>query len=387
MKCLRLFIFVLFPFVLRAETVSVSLGQWNVGTKTSLNPTVWALNNTWTASYSLPLTTAGWYHVRSSPTGEWVLGGTFNSGNSGANPKTGNVNLSWLKSEYFAVRFHIRVLNAQSQPVEQQTQEYEFPVITPPQNRVHLALTNPSLTNDMEYRVYQDGNLIHTVTVPAGKSQSAVIEVPADSEVSVYARVKGIVIEFGGWVEDPTAVTDLGPVQQESGDPINPTTVSPPPPTNINPPENVPNNGKPKDKDKPIWNPSTAATLDSERLDKATYREGVDKIVSALRETVDLSLEDPPQAGDSAVLSGGPQKAQVTAVLAKLPAVPSLVHPGVVSSFSFNLNIPHVGSKTFEVDLSDYQAGISIFRTICSGVLLLLFWLGVVTIIRGAFAN
>ena len=380
----------LVAFSLQAQTLSVSLGQLNVGPQTNLGETHYNVSATWTAGYSLPyLTTAGWFHYKDSPGGSWILGGTFNSGASGLNPKTGVFNYSWLKTNYAAIRFHIRVLDQYSQPVEQQSLELEFLPFEPVPKKVHLGLTNPSLTHPMEYRIYQDGNLIDTVTVPGGQSVAAVIEVPGNSEITVFARVKDVVQnDMGQWFESPDSVTDLGPVTAQGGGAISPIeTNGTPPKTDIKPPENVPSNGTPKDTDKPIWNPTTAATLDSERLDKATYREGVDKIVAELKRTIPTENVDPPSAADASALEGKPEASQVTGILAKIPPMLSVTAPDTVTSFSVTFDIPEVGDKTMTVDLTKYATGISVFRAICSAVLALLFWWAVVVTVRGAFAG
>lgn len=272
--------------------------------------------------------------------------------------------------------------------------------------QVHLGLVNPSAEYATTFKIFQDGVQIDSVVVPKSSSQSAIIEVPSTANVTVQAFVNGLTKDGNSWVDQPSAVTDLGPVGSQSGAPITPTTTDPPPVTPMKPPTGIPSGNKTSEEEKAIWAPDATTTA----LTKAVYREGVDKITGKIGDvanklsTTNTKLgeikdsltnappgfeggDDLPSEADPADVPVMPSAAQVDGLGAKIPAMPTITNPGSVSSFSFALAIPRVGTKTFAVDLSEYESGINVFKWIVRAALALMFWWAVVDNIRKAVAN
>ena len=82
-----------------------------------------------------------------------------------------------------------------------------------------------------------------------------------------------------------------------------------------------------------------------------------------------------------------PNVLQVEGYTSVLPGAPNIQIPLKESVISVNLDIPNVGTETITVDLADYSAGITAFRTIIELALgLLAFWY-TITIIRGSVAG
>lgn len=263
-------------------TATVSLGSFTMAPKYAESPTTWRVNLNWSAGYGGYNTVAGWYYTKTTPAGNWVHQSSFNSGNTPPNPKTGTYPYAFPKTEYRAIRLHIRVLGEYGNVLEQQEYIEEFPVDLDPPKKVHLAFTNPSDAFSMTFRYTQNGAVIGETVVPARKSQAITVTVPSDAEVTVEAFINGLTKNDSNWVEQEGAVTNLGRVSSTTGTPISPVaTDGTPPETVIVPPTNVPKAGPTSDSTKPVWN-NTTATADGERLDKSTFRQGIDALAGAI---------------------------------------------------------------------------------------------------------
>lgn len=145
----------------------------------------------------------------------------------------------------------------------------------PPEKRVRLDLTNPSAIFPAKFKIFQDG--VDTgveIDVAPGQSKTETVIVPGSSVIEVAAYVVGASRDGPAWVRDEEAVTELGPVETESGQSHLPTTENPPPTVKYKSPlipwidfdPNLPKSVWEKDEDT------------SDVLTKNTFRQGINMV-------------------------------------------------------------------------------------------------------------
>lgn len=110
----------------------------------------------------------------------------------------------------------------------------------------------------------------------------------------------------------------------------------------------------------PPWDPNKPPTTDSERLDKATYREGVNKIVGELQEQTKLQKEaaEKPTLNEAKEKSDAAEQAQKTAIAAAADSINNALPSNFANATAapstqaaatddvYTWNPPDVGSQT-----------------------------------------
>jgi len=129
----------------------------------------------------------------------------------------------------------------------------------------------------------------------------------------------------------------------------------------------------------------TTTTTDQERLDKSTYREGVDKLERVLQgKTSDVPAA--PTATGTPVFTA---PTNPNRLVSKLPSVPSVTAPTPVTAITVSLQIPGitVAPVTIDFDRPGFSGPVSIFRSIMLGVMTLIYLILSIRTVRGAFAG
>lgn len=153
----------------------------------------------------------------------------------------------------------------------------------PPPQGVRASGTNTS-QNEVKYQWRdQNGNLLHEQIVAPGASYDVAFDVPGNvTQVQQTALVKAQFQDDIWVVDDDWNPDSAAPV----GNPITPTQTENPaslPPTQQPSPTGIPTAAPPSatTAGTGVWT-QTSGTVDTERLDKNTYRQGVDKITAAI---------------------------------------------------------------------------------------------------------
>jgi len=146
-----------------------------------------------------------------------------------------------------------------------------------------------------------------------------------------------------------------------------------------------------------IWTP-TANTVDNERLDKATYRAGVDKTVAAL-DKISTTLKTTTVTEPTTTEGDAPEPmeatelpvAEVTNMFPTTPDMPTGSFTSV-SEISVNLTIPGIGPIpdipiSWEYDLAQHSGVITLIRDLLKYLLVWGFFIACVKTGRGAFAD
>lgn len=181
----------------------------------------------------------------------------------------------------------------------------------------------------------------------------------------------------------------------EDGEPVNvgppeePAPQTPPPPT----PEeaNLPVKGKSPAE---AWQPKPDPVDDTDLLDRPTYREGVDKVVKAVRDNTTAvtrkidDLKDALTDDLGEIDEGAPEIPDVSLVMPTnneahlFPTAPPDFFEGTLgkqksfghTSSAITVNGFTFPGTTFTVNLEDYDTPIQWFRALCSVALWILFW-------------
>jgi hypothetical protein len=129
----------------------------------------------------------------------------------------------------------------------------------------------------------------------------------------------------------------------------------------------------------------TSTTVDAERLDKATYREGVDKLEKALNGKAS-EVPAPPTAQGAPVFTAPSNPNRLEN---KLPSVPTVTAPTPVTAITVALEIPGitVAPITIDFDRPGFSGPVSVFRAILLGVMTLIYLVLSIRTVRGAFAG
>lgn len=130
------------------------------------------------------------------------------------------------------------------------------------------------------FKVYQDGVLVYTESIPPNKLQMRTIEVPSDSPVAVYSVTSGIG-ETGG-----VFFVDQGAVRENMEGEFTPVQVpgneSPPPAGTVKPTDSPDTQQPQPANDKQVYQNVSAENAQS-NLTNAMFAEGVDKMLAELR--------------------------------------------------------------------------------------------------------
>ena len=233
--------------------------------------------------------------------------------------------------------------------------------------------------------------VLQTVDVPALQTVSRatlanVLTWVASTSTQVGVRVRVPAKRVNGeWVAEPIATGDTLVVGTYEGRPYNHPNENPPlePVYSLNLPSGMPGEaGLPPDSQS-VWNNQGA----TDALDKGTYREGVDKLLTALDgDAVENPTTFPAEPEAEHATSMG--TTAVDTLVGKLPAVPEITPVSTtVSSFSWNLSIPGLeGNYAFAVDLEQWESPINLGKTLMRGVLALWFFFLVLRAVKEAAA-
>lgn len=263
-----------------AETVACSVGSVTF----TVDPVSGVMS--WSTTLSSNATRYGNSYLQASANGgvSWSTAWERNVVLHGAGPHTGTTNLS--------VGILYRVTARALRHGDNVQVENENVLVSwdgPPTKKVRVELQNPSAVHEMKYKIFQDGVEIAEVTVPPATSMVDTIEVPGSSVVEVAAYVVGVERDGPSWVRDEEAVTELGPVETESGIPQEPSTEDPPPKEKyksplVMPPDDLPEAGSSTG----IWDKGTDTKPD-DLLTNATFKQGVDKLLKSQKSGNGLS--------------------------------------------------------------------------------------------------
>lgn len=256
------------------------------------------------------------------------------------------------------------------------------------------------------YYLTQNGQVIGEKTVAAGESESGSWESWDDSEVKIYRKPNVFGQDTdGSWVVAPADTgVEVGTLDSGLEYPAEE------PFTGIEPDSNVP----------PGYDPQNPGVVfrdnggTSPNLDSVTYKQGVEKIVQAIKDspggggTINVAIDQtpvvnaikavgaavgvgqptPPAAEFAATaINRTPEQAKVFARGAVLPSAPSIIAPSSTPT-SFALNFAAAGHNIhFESDLADFSVPVAIFRAICSAVMSIYFFIAVVKVVRGSVAG
>jgi len=130
----------------------------------------------------------------------------------------------------------------------------------------------------------------------------------------------------------------------------------------------------------------TTTTTDQERLDKATYREGVDKLERVLQGKASEVPSAPTTPGTPAFTA----PANPNRLASKLPTAPTIAAPSApVTAITVALEIPGitVAPVTIDFDRPGFSGPVSIFRGIMLAVMSLIYLVLSIRTVRGAFAG
>ena len=154
-----------------------------------------------------------------------------------------------------------------------------------------------------------------------------------------------------------------------------------------------------------VW-VNTTGTTDTERLDKSTYRVGVDKQVAeaskqltelksikeAITGTANVSAAGFATTGNMTAFATANQTAQgsmVNGVVTGLPALPDVFPSNIskTSTFTFALAFPYVGNKTISVNMSEHAEQVLWIRGMFKAIFAVWFFFIEVVTVRKAFAG
>jgi hypothetical protein len=291
-----------------------------------------------------------------------------------------------------------------------------------------VDLVNPTEI-PVTYKFYEGSSAtpFKTVNLAPGQSQTVYLETNSGEDVQVWGEATGVLDEDGNLAPGSQFLIWKAGHITNSVMANSPTGSEPSPRLVINNLPTVPGNirnqlaGPTANEGKPVFNSGGG---DGTGLDKGTFILGVNGLKSGLDE-INRTLKANAAAGGGETGGGGDftaTNALLTSTNTKLdaligtgteqgvtapsgeltqfnsatllpkitglvPALPEIVLPSTVTSFSTSIQFPGMASPTvIETDLEDYSAGITVFRTIVLGVITLMAFFVMVRTIKGAFA-
>jgi len=355
--------------------------------------------------------------------GTWNPSGTLihsdNYGQAASGSTSGNFEYANRK---FGIRTYTQNTVAGVQTVTFTFQLVEFDAAPPEPKYYHIKFTNTSAV-PVKYDVIKNGTTtVETVTVPPFTWE--MLKTYSGTDTDTFQPVGSLtdyVFENGAWITVPDAITSFAPVdaagvayQTAFWDAIATGQFSldgvggaAPPATGSNSipvvtpsslPTSVPVAGA-----SPVWSAPTGATADGERLDKATYRQGIDKTVlgvkavetkltnlyNAVTGTGSPDVSGPDFPTTSTTTFAGSSSGVVGNLEGLMPAAPNVLPTSIDkdSSISFPLAFPFIGSQTLAIDLAVFSGPVAFIRGMCLSILAILFFLVSVRTIRSTFAS
>ncbi|MBI2513543.1 MAG: hypothetical protein HYV96_16360 [Opitutae bacterium] len=284
-----------------------------------------------------------------------------------------------------------------------------------PKYKVTVKLFN-SHDYPVTYKLVQGSTVLGQITLSAheGLIQSFVTENP--DPITVFEQVSGISYDGGQWlavegaVHESAVKTATPTLVPNDTTPVNETIV----PEDVNLPDDISPTPAPASQPvwkprpsgpSPTWTPSTPNNDPGNQTDLLTnatyrqgienimtgqaalvqgaeYREGTDKIVSALNGT---PLTPPTELTAPEVVDLQ-QNSVATKLLSKLPTAPTVETPGTVTQFSATLKVPGIQDEyALAFDLADYPA-VSVFRALVLAALSISFFFLTLKAVKEAFA-
>jgi len=271
----------------------------------------------------------------------------------------------------------------------------------------------------VDYKVMQDGQMIDWFSLGPGENRSKGYKTDSGNPITVNETPRQFFTDFatgqktlGG--DGPTKAVNLA----DDGNPIIPTPspgVTPPNKSVTTPPAP---SGTATSPDGVLWS-VPKETVAANQLDKATFKEGVDALIKAVKssggggggttvdlsgvhsrldtvntklDTIDGSLKttaptegafDEENAADVSFLDSS----SVIGTLAKLPAAPAVIKPTTGSTvIAASIPMPGASNFSFSVDFSNYATPILILRNIIKALLYFGFFFVTVRALKEAFA-
>jgi len=277
--------------------------------------------------------------------------------------------------------------------------KYQIPASLddPPTKTIHVSYNNTSGV-PVKIKLMRDNGVDtpdqvgSTYTVAPGTLFGQTISgLDGSYEYSLVAYVEGYELTDGTWfevedgVQETTIAVPSENIVDEGGDA--------PPPLDLSGLVDTPQQGPAGPQTSGVWKPATD-TVDTARLDKTTYREGVDKQISFLK-GIKEALTDSKSASGPSTLTPGETEAEMPSVAGGfLPSAPTLFSGSFsnVHVISADLEIPSMlGSSAVSMDwtfdFEDYSTAVGIMRGVLSFVLCVSFFILCVRAVRGSSAS
>ena len=284
--------------------------------------------------------------------------------------------------------FQVFVYSPAGNGFEQSNTATAVIAVVAPVNRVTLKIPGNNTGYPMEFMIVQDGVTIHSFEIaPGAAAQVGTFNVPSNAPVTVLARLKDVMFtDQEVWTEVPDAV---GPSTSTTIDPTTTPENDPPPPANDVTPPSAPKPA-PGAAQKSVWKTITSgnggdgltASQAAEGFDKVV--EAVDRVGASLR-TGDV-LEEPEEIDTPAIQDQADRLLDSTrGVLPEMPTISPI--GGTVSSITMPFKVGQHVDVSGTVNFAEWSGPISVFRGLCSGVMLIFFAIVYTKTIRGAFAQ
>lgn len=237
---------------------------------------------------------------------------------------------------------------------------------------------------------------VTTFTLAAHAGMIEVVTLPSGVDaVDLLVEVPGIELVGTSWMLVEGAVTSRPTTSNVAGTP----TPATPPTTTVPEPSGLPGASSsttpgvtpPTAPRPPVWT-TTTNTVDGDRLDKATYREGTNKLIEEMIGTpIVVSPLAAPKDSDAV---WQPASTLNSVVISKLPAPPTINTSLTEShSISIHFTVPKLSGGEFVVEKSvdfsaaPYSGPIAVFRGLQLVLITIVFYLACFWAVRGAFAS
>lgn len=322
-------------------------------------------------------------------------GGTLNvlSGTTGAYSLVND--LTSYPSGTTSVTYWVGIYDGTSANVDSAHTTVNFTDDSPPKKVLVKYFNHETYTVKLRLFSQPSGASLGEITLAPNTGVISYVTLASSADTSatwqvVIAGITGNGPTYG--IDAPTSETVInggtlpGVVDTPSSpapDPATQPTLTPPaglPGASIQP------SALPSDSPRPtVWAPTTGATSDADRLDKTTFKEGIGKLETALQSSIkDADLPTLPPVYSTETFAGN--KTAVTTLAAKLPAVPTLPNPSSLGTQT-TFVIPFAfrdASFPVTIDWGVGEAHMTIYRTMATWLLGLMFWVGSVRLLRQA---
>ena len=231
-----------------------------------------------------------------------------------------------------------------------------------------------------------------TLGANAGIIQEVTLPLGVDA-VDLLVEVPGIELVGSSWMLVEGGVTTV-PARNAipaTPPPTSPPTTTVPEPPGLPGPAGSPGTAPAVNPRPPVWTGTPTNTTDNERLDKATYREGVDKTIAAIDGKAFPGYTfSAPSDSDA---KWQPSAAVNATALGKLPQAPTLGGLTASHTLTVHLEIPKLTggtinfSKTVDFSAPPYSGPIAVFRGLILVLMTLIFFMATFWVVRGAFTT